>query len=91
MVRYGNRVQVQELLSQSSYLSSNDPRLHFGLGSSTSASVEVRWPSGLIEKFSSVKVDQLINPSRGRGPGNGQIGPFFALTGYGRSLYEGHG
>ena len=30
--RYGGRVQVQELMSQSSFLSVNDKRLHFGLG-----------------------------------------------------------
>jgi enediyne biosynthesis protein E4 len=29
-----------------SYLSSNDPRLHFGLGSATKADVEVLWPNG---------------------------------------------
>ena len=68
VVRYGRSVQVQELLSQSSYLSSNDPRLHFGLGSSTTVSVEVRWPSGLIEKFSGVKVDQLLTLLEGKGP-----------------------
>jgi enediyne biosynthesis protein E4 len=68
VVRYGNKVQVQELLSQGSYLSSNDPRLHFGLGSLTTASVEVRWPSGLIEKLSNVKVDQLLTLLEGKGP-----------------------
>ena len=68
VVRYGNSVQVQELLSQSSYLSSNDPRLHFGLGSFTTASVEVRWPSGLIERFSSVEVDRLLTLLEGKGP-----------------------
>ena len=31
-VRYGDKIQVQEVLSQSSYLSMNDSRLHFGLG-----------------------------------------------------------
>ena len=31
-VRYGDKVQAQEVLSQSSYLSVNDRRLHFGLG-----------------------------------------------------------
>jgi enediyne biosynthesis protein E4 len=72
LVRYGNRVQVQELLSQSSYLSTNDPRLHFGLGSFTTISVEVHWPSGLIEKFSSVKVDQLLNLREGVGPVTGR-------------------
>jgi hypothetical protein len=33
VLRYGGKTQVQELMSQSSYVSSNDPRLHFGLGS----------------------------------------------------------
>jgi hypothetical protein len=32
VIRYGNKIQAQQLLSQSSYLSANDPRLHFGLG-----------------------------------------------------------
>src|ERR1700722_11862058 len=41
LVRYGGRVQAQELMSQSSYCSANDPRLHFGLGKASSADVEV--------------------------------------------------
>ena len=45
-VRYGDRVQAQEVLSQSSYLSSNDSRLHFGLGAVGKADLEMRWPSG---------------------------------------------
>jgi len=72
VVRYGSKVQVQELLSQGSYLSANDPRLHFGLGSSTTTSVEVHWPSGSIEKFSSVKVDQLLTLREGVGPVTGR-------------------
>ena len=32
LVHYGNKVQAQAVLSQSSYYSCNDPRLHFGLG-----------------------------------------------------------
>ena len=76
-MRYGDRVQVQELLSQSSYLSSNDPRLHFGLGSCTSASVEVRWPSSLVEKFSGVQVDQLLTLREGAGQVAGR--PFLPL------------
>ena len=44
LVRYGSRTQCKEVLSQSSYLSSNDPRLHFGLGSVTEADIAIRWP-----------------------------------------------
>jgi enediyne biosynthesis protein E4 len=47
LVRYGGKVQVQEFMSQSSFLSSNDPRLHFGLGVASTADIEVHWPSGL--------------------------------------------
>jgi hypothetical protein len=66
-VRYGGKVQAQEVLSQSSYLSVNDSRLHFGLGSSTAADIEVRWPKGEIEKFPSVPADRLIRITEGSG------------------------
>lgn len=66
-VRYGAKVQAQEVLSQSSYLSSNDPRLHFGLGQATTADVEVRWPHGQIEKFSALPAGHLISVTEGRG------------------------
>jgi hypothetical protein len=43
----GGRTQARALLSQSSYYSHDDARLHFGLGSATRADkIEVRWPSG---------------------------------------------
>jgi hypothetical protein len=67
MVRYDGRVQAQEVLSQSSYLSVNDSRLHFGLGPATVADVEIRWPRGRIEKLTSVAADQLIRVKEGAG------------------------
>ncbi|HEV2416217.1 MAG TPA: CRTAC1 family protein, partial [Terriglobia bacterium] len=66
-VRYGGKTQAQEVLSQSSYLSSNDTRLHFGLGQATTADVEVRWPRGRIEKFSALPAGHLISVTEGRG------------------------
>jgi enediyne biosynthesis protein E4 len=66
-VRYGGRVQAQEVLAQSSYLSVNDRRLHFGLGDSTKADIDVRWPSGAFEKFSGIEVDRLISIREGAG------------------------
>ena len=66
-VRYGENVQAQEVLSQSSYLSVNDSRLHFGLGSADVVDVEVRWPLGLVEELSGVKADQLIHVTEGSG------------------------
>jgi hypothetical protein len=66
-VRYGGKVQSQELLSQASYYSVNDPRLHFGLGSAAGAEIEVRWPSGLVEKIGKVPVDRVVTLKEGSG------------------------
>jgi hypothetical protein len=66
-VRYGNRIQLQEVLSQSSYLSVNDTRLHFGLGAAASADIEVRWPLGRVEKFADVAAGQLVLIKEGFG------------------------
>lgn len=67
VVRYGRKTQAQAVLSQSSFYSSNDPRLHFGLGLETSADVEIVWPSGLKEKFKDVAANQLITVKEGSG------------------------
>ncbi|MEO7141967.1 MAG: CRTAC1 family protein, partial [Bryobacteraceae bacterium] len=66
-VRYGERVQVQEVMSQSSYLSASDSRLHFGLGPATAADIEIRWPSGQVEKLTHVAADQLVFITEGAG------------------------
>lgn len=66
-VRYGGKVQAQEVLSQSSYLSVNDSRLHFGLGAAATVDVEIRWPLGLVEKLARVAADQLIFVKEGSG------------------------
>ena len=60
------RSQAQEVLSQSSYLSVNDSRLHFGLGSAQ-ADIEIRWPLGGAEKLSNVAANQLIYVTEGSG------------------------
>ncbi len=65
--RYGGRLQVQELLSQSSFLSVNDKRLHFGLGAETSASLEVRWPNGVKQAFPQVPANHLVIIREGLG------------------------
>jgi len=54
-------------MSQSSFYSSNDPRLHFGLGAETTADIEIRWPSGLQDKFKAVAADQLVVIKEGIG------------------------
>jgi len=73
VVHYGGKKQAQELMSQSSFYSSNDPRLHFGLGAEKTADVEIRWPSGARDNFKAVAADQLIVVKEGTGivPGAG--------------------
>jgi len=42
-------------------MSSSDRRVHFGLGpESAISSIEIRWPSGQVQKLSDVKVDQIL-------------------------------
>jgi len=66
-VSYNGRRQAQEVLSQSSFLSVNDFRLHFGLGSAAMASVAVRWPNGAAETFAAVPADRLLTIREGDG------------------------
>ena len=45
----------------SGYLSASDPRVHFGLGESTVAdSIEIRWPSGIVQTLNGVKGDRQV-------------------------------
>ena len=67
LVRYGGRTQAQEVSAQSSFYSANDRRLHFGLGSATSAELTIVWPSGVTEKVGSVDADHLVVVREGAG------------------------
>ena len=67
MVHYGTKVQAQAVLSQSSYYSCNDPRLHFGLGTSTDPVVDVFWPNGLHEVYKKISINQLVTIREGTG------------------------
>ncbi len=58
--RYDGKIQAQEVLSQSSFYSANDRRLHFGLGAATTADLEIRWPNGNLEWFPNVQADRII-------------------------------
>jgi len=57
---YGTRRQSKAVLAQSSYLSVNDRRLHFGLGTETKADLEVTWPNGLKLTVPGVAANQLV-------------------------------
>jgi enediyne biosynthesis protein E4 len=67
LVRYGGKVQAQAVLSQSSFYSCNDPRLHFGLGSYNKVDIEIFWPNGWHEKHSQVTANQLVIFKEGAG------------------------
>jgi hypothetical protein len=56
------------LRSGSSYLSQSELVLTFGLGAQTKAdAVEIQWPSGQVDKISSVSTGQTITVGEGKG------------------------
>jgi len=64
----GGMRQRGDVLSGGSYSSSNDPRVHFGLGSATSIdTVEIHWPSGAVEKIALPSVDRFFTVEEGKG------------------------
>ena len=53
--------QWETLTTSVGYLSSSDPRVHFGLGKDTTAqSIEIRWPSGILQTLKDVQADQYV-------------------------------
>jgi hypothetical protein len=67
-VKAGKLVQFSEVRAGGSYLSQNDPRLHFGLGTEAFMSeVEVKWPSGRIEALRNVPADFIYTVIEGGG------------------------
>jgi hypothetical protein len=60
-VSSGEHIQIDEVMSGSSYYSQNDFRLHFGLGRAARVDkVELAWPSGLKESFRDLPANQLF-------------------------------
>jgi hypothetical protein len=69
----GDLHQVVENVPQSGYLSQNDPRPHFGLGSHAEIDLlTIRWPSGTVQKLEHVKADQFLTITE---PGHRQTSP----------------
>ncbi len=65
--------QRQDVLSGGSYLSSNDFRLHFGLGDATRIDgAEIHWPDRTVEKLSIPVVDRILTIEEGKGIVSGQ-------------------
>ncbi len=64
----GRMRQRGDVVSGGSYESTSDPRVHFGLGTSTAIeSIEVHWPSGSRERFATSQVDRIVTLTEGKG------------------------
>jgi hypothetical protein len=64
----GDLTQIDEVHSGGSYLSQNDLRLHFGLEKRTKVNlIEVRWPSGTVDKIPDAGVNKIITIKEGQG------------------------
>src|SRR4029077_5109023 len=60
--------QFSEVRGGASYLSQNDLRLHFGLGTAKKMeSVEIRWPNGKVETLENVAADAVYTIGEGTG------------------------
>ena len=57
----GGETQIRSVISARSYLSSSDPRVHFGLGEDAKVDLlEVTWPDGSRERFEVDTVDKEL-------------------------------
>jgi enediyne biosynthesis protein E4 len=57
----GQGLQWETVSTSGSYLSASDKRVHFGLGAETAAqTVEIRWPSGMVQTLRDVKGDRYV-------------------------------
>jgi len=66
----GKMTQTEEVRSGGSYLSQSDMRIHFGLGPATKVdAVEIRWPSGAVEKLAGkdLVADHFYSVLEGKG------------------------
>jgi len=54
-------IQFATVTTASSYLSSSDKRVHFGMGLDTAAkTIEIHWPSGIRQVLENVRADQIL-------------------------------
>ncbi len=68
-VTAGGRTHARALVGGASYLTSSDPRLLFGLGAlARTDAVEVRWPSGHVDRFPGFEADRYVTLTEGSAP-----------------------
>jgi hypothetical protein len=67
-VQAGTRRWQRLIQPAYSYMCSNDPRAHFGLGAVDKIeALEVLWPDGSLERFPCASVDRVVEVQRGKG------------------------
>ncbi|MBZ5571945.1 MAG: CRTAC1 family protein [Acidobacteriia bacterium] len=67
-VRVGDHQQTREVRSGGGYISQSDFRLHFGLGRASKVdAIEIRWPSGLVQRLENVSANQVVRIREGTG------------------------
>jgi enediyne biosynthesis protein E4 len=68
LIRKGQQTLWRRSRADGSYLSANDPRVHFGLGSDPSIdAIEVRWPDGTLERWVDVQANRIVTVREGTG------------------------
>ncbi|WP_169978208.1 CRTAC1 family protein [Tautonia rosea] len=70
----GDQTQFGWRIGGGSYQSAPSPRLHFGLGEAEAATVEVAWPSGLVERHEALPSDAIYHLREGDGRAD-RLGP----------------
>jgi hypothetical protein len=74
----GGRTQVRALVGGASYLTVSDRRLLFGLGTAERAdAIEVRWPSGQVDRYPAVAANQYVTLTEG----SAKVEPYAAARG----------
>src|SRR5579872_2416654 len=59
-LRTASGEQWNQVTTAVGYASSSDVRVHFGLGSATKATVEIRWPAGAMQRLTDVQPDRYL-------------------------------
>jgi hypothetical protein len=68
-IEQGGKRWWRQIDAGGSYLSSSDPRAHFGLGAIDRVDrIQITWPDGLKEEFDCGKVDRQVVLKRGKAP-----------------------
>jgi enediyne biosynthesis protein E4 len=67
IAHYGGKIQAQAVLSQSSFYSCNDSRLHFGLGGFDVVDLDIHWPNGMHEEYRKLSANRLVTLKEGEG------------------------